>query len=47
MPWTLVSEMLGHANVSTTMNVYAHTVPGTQGQMADAMEAVFNRAESV
>lgn len=47
VPWTLVSEMLGHANVSTTMNVYAHTVPGTQGQMADAMEAVFNRAESV
>ena len=47
VPWTLVSEMLGHANVSTTMNVYAHTVPGTQGQMANAMEAVFNRAESV
>ena len=47
VPWTLVSEMLGHANVSTTMNVYAHTVPGTQGQIADAMEAVFNRAESV
>ena len=47
VPWTLVSEMLGHANVSTTMNVYAHTVPGTQGQMAAAMEAVFNRAESV
>ncbi len=46
VPWTLVSEMLGHANVSTTMNVYAHTVPGTQGQMADAMEAVFNSAES-
>jgi len=46
VPWTLVSEMLGHANVSTTMNVYAHTVPGTEGQMADAMEAVFNRAES-
>ena len=46
VPWTLVSEMLGHGNVSTTMNVYAHTVPGTQGQMADAMEAVFNRAES-
>ena len=47
VPWTLVSEMLGHANVMTTMNVYAHTVPGTQGQMANAMEAVFNRAESV
>lgn len=47
VPWTLVSEMLGHANVSTTMNVYAHTVPGTQGQIADAMEAVFNRAEIV
>jgi len=46
VPWTLVSEMLGHTNVSTTMNVYAHTVPGTQGQVADAMEAVFNRAES-
>ncbi|MDA1256361.1 MAG: tyrosine-type recombinase/integrase, partial [Chloroflexi bacterium] len=46
VPWTLVSEMLGHANVSTTMNVYAHTVPGTQGQVADAMEAVFNRAAS-
>ena len=47
VPRTLVSEMLGHLNVSTTMNVYAHTVPCTQRQMADAMEEVFDRAENV
>ena len=27
-PVKVVSEMLGHANVSVTLSVYAHTFPG-------------------
>lgn len=39
MPVPAVSEMLGHADSATTLRVYAHAVPGTQRQVADAMEA--------
>jgi integrase len=38
LPVTLVSQMLGHASVATTLNVYAHVIPGTQRQVADEME---------
>jgi len=38
LPVTLVSQMLGHASVATTLNVYAHVIPGTQRLVADEME---------
>ena len=38
MPITVVSAMLGHALTSTTLNVYAHVLPGADQLTADAME---------
>ena len=32
----VVSKRLGHSNVSTTLNIYAHVLPGRQQQAADA-----------
>ena len=39
-PVTLVSEMLGHSQTSTTLDVYGHAIPATLRQVADALEAV-------
>lgn len=40
VPVATVSAMLGHANPSITMRLYAHAIPGTQQQAADAMDAL-------
>jgi len=37
----VISEMLGHADVSITLRVYAHVMPHMQQQAADAMDATF------
>jgi integrase len=34
----VASEMLGHSDVSTTLRVYQHVLPGMQQQAADAMD---------
>jgi integrase len=39
-PVKVVSEMLGHANVGITMNLYMHVLPTMQQAAAEAMEAV-------
>lgn len=40
-PVKVVSERLGHRDVTTTLNYYGHVVPGIQGQAAAAFaEAV-------
>ena len=38
LPIPAVSAMLGHALTSTTLNVYAHVLPGSERLTADAME---------
>jgi len=38
LPINLVSEMLGHAQTSTTINVYSHALPLAQRHAAEAME---------
>jgi hypothetical protein len=38
LPITAVSAMLGHALTSTTLNNYAHVLPGAERLTADAME---------
>ena len=38
VPVKVVSEMLGHADVSTTLSIYAHVLPDMQGGAADAMD---------
>jgi integrase len=34
----VVSEMLGHANISITLNVYGHVLPHMQQEAADLMD---------
>lgn len=36
----VVSEMLGHSNVSITLNVYGHVLPHMQQEAADLMDRV-------
>ena len=38
LPVNVVSEVLGHAQTSTTLNTYAHALPGAHRQVADAMQ---------
>jgi len=37
----VASEMLGHADVTTTLRTYSHVLPGMQQQAADAMDRLF------
>ncbi len=37
-----VSEMLGHASITITLNTYSHVLPDMQDSAADAMEAVLS-----
>lgn len=41
-PVRLVSELLGHSDVKTTLSIYAHSIPGAQEQAASAMDRLFN-----
>lgn len=36
----LVSERLGHENVSTTLNIYSHLFPSKQSEVAERLEAL-------
>ena len=38
VPVKVVSEMLGHSDVSITLSIYAHVLPGMQDVAADAMD---------
>lgn len=38
----VVSERLGHANVSITLEIYAHVLPGMQRDAANRMEELLN-----
>ncbi|MFM9105777.1 MAG: tyrosine-type recombinase/integrase, partial [Chloroflexota bacterium] len=38
LPITEVAAILGHSQTSTTLNVYAHVLPGANQRAADAME---------
>lgn len=40
MAITDVADMLGHALTSTTLNVYAHAMPGSNRRVAEAMERI-------
>jgi integrase len=35
----VVSEMLGYASITITLNTYAHVLPDMQDSAAEAMEA--------
>ena len=38
----IVQEMLGHANISQTMDTYSHVLPDMQGQAVSAMESALS-----
>jgi integrase len=38
VPVKVVSEMLGHAEISITLSIYAHTLPDMQSAAATAMD---------
>lgn len=40
----VVSEMLGHADISITLRVYAHVTPNMQQAVVDVMESLFGTA---
>ena len=42
VPTKVASEMLGHADITTTLRTYSHVLPGMQQQAADVMDRLFN-----
>lgn len=44
IPVTVVSEQLGHASTSMTLDVYGHMIPSQQRAVADAMDALLTRS---
>jgi integrase len=42
---TVVSKRLGHANTSTTLNIYSHSLPGADAEAARKWEEFQERAE--
>jgi integrase len=46
VPIKIVSEKLGHASVTITMDIYSHVLPDMQDQAADAMDAALARGRA-
>ena len=42
----LIAERLGHEDVSTTLNIYAHLYPSRQKEVADKLEALLEQSGS-
>ncbi|HET6506028.1 MAG TPA: site-specific integrase [Baekduia sp.] len=40
----LVQERLGHANITTTLNLYGHVLPSTEAALVDALDDVYASA---
>lgn len=45
VPITAVSGRLGHAQTSTTLNIYASMIQSADAAAADALEGVFDRIQ--
>jgi integrase len=39
----VISERLGHANITTTLNIYAHVTPGMQRQAVEALDRILEK----
>jgi integrase len=46
VPVKVVSEMLGHADVSTTLSIYAHVLPDMQSTAADGMDEALGKPQT-
>jgi integrase len=42
----VVSERLGHANISITLNTYSHVLPGMQEEAAEKFDSIFETGEN-
>ncbi len=42
----IVQELLGHANISITLDTYSHVLPGMREQTAAAIESTLSPAGS-
>jgi integrase len=42
VPVKVVSEMLGHADVTTTLRIYAHVIEGSQAQAVSVLDQLFH-----
>jgi hypothetical protein len=40
-PIKVVSELLGHSDVTTTLRIYAHVIEGAREQATSAMDRLF------
>lgn len=47
VPIATVSQRLSHARVSTTLNVYAHAVPGGDRAAAEILAGILNAARTI
>jgi hypothetical protein len=36
-----VKERLGHASITTTINLYGHMFPSVEGELADALDGMY------
>jgi site-specific recombinase XerD len=43
----VVSEMLGHASVAITLDIYSHVSPDLQRQAVSAIDALFSKQLSL
>lgn len=41
----LISERLGHENVSTTLDIYSHLFPSKQAEVADRLQKIFTETQ--
>ena len=44
VPVKVASEMLGHADITTTLRIYSHVLPSMQEQAAGAMDRLIGEA---
>jgi integrase len=42
VPVKVVSEMLGHTDITTTLRIYGHVIEGAQEQAASFMDRLFH-----
>lgn len=43
VPVKVASEMLGHADITTTLRIYSHVLPSMQEADASAMDRLFRQ----
>ena len=45
IPAKVVQEMLGHSNVSMTLDIYSHVLPDMQTEAADSLDDLLGQGD--